>query len=117
MVVVTEMGSVTVVVGKISYSCRCHCQYIGFFAAIGVTYGAILPAGYTYRTLMECIRVGERLTTMAIDRDGGSFRSASKNCFGGTTVVATSGCCGSSCTMFAGRGRSDEKGYDAGDED
>ena len=116
MVVVTETGSVTVVVGKISYCYRCRGQYMGFFAAMDVTDGAIVPAGYTYRTRMECIRVGERLATMAIDRDGGGFRCAI-NCFGGTTVVATSGCCGSSGTMFAGRGRSEEESYDAREED
>ena len=54
---------------------------------------------------------------MAIDRDGGGFRRGPENCFGGATVVASSGRCGSSCTMFAGRGRSDEEGYDAGEED
>ena len=65
---------------------------------------------------MECIRVGERLATVAIDRDSGGFCCGPKNCFGAATVVATSGCCGSSCTMFAGCGRSDEEGYDAGEE-
>ena len=54
---------------------------------------------------------------MAIDRDGGGFRRRPKDCFGATTVVASCGCCGSSCTMFVGRGRSDEEGYDAGEED
>ena len=84
---------------------------------MGVTDDAVLPGGYTYRTGMECIRVGERLATMAIDRDSGGFRRAPKNCFGGATVVATSSCCGSSCTLCAGRGGSDEEGYDAGEED
>lgn len=63
---------------------------------------------------MECISVGELLATMAIDRDGGGFRCAI-NCFGGATVIATSGCCGSSGTMFAGSGGSEEEGYDAGE--
>ena len=64
---------------------------------------------------MECIRVGELLAPMAIDRNGGGFRRAIY-CLGGATVVATSGCCGSSGTMFAGRGRSEEEGYDAREE-
>ena len=107
MVVVTEVGSVTVVVGKMIYSYKCCGQYIGFFAAVGVTDDAVLPGGSTYRTRMECIRVGERLATIAIDRDSGRFRRAPENCFGRATVVATSSCCGSSCTLFAGRGGSE----------
>ena len=39
------MGSVTVVVGAMINSYDCHDQYIGFFAAMGVTDGAVLPAG------------------------------------------------------------------------
>ena len=92
MVVVTETGSVTVVVGTMIYSYRCRCQYSRFFAAMDVTDGAILSAGYTYRTHMACISVGERLATMAIDRDGSSFRCAI-NCIGGATVVASRGYC------------------------
>ena len=54
---------------------------------------------------------------MAIHRDGGGFRHGPINCFGGATVVASSAYCRSSCTMFAGRGRSDEEGCDTGEED
>ena len=39
------MGSVTVVVGAIINSYDCRAQYNGFFAALGVKDGAVLPAG------------------------------------------------------------------------
>ncbi len=67
MVVVTEVGSVTVVWGTTIYSYRCRDQYIGLFAGMNVTDGAVLQAGYTYRTRMEYSRVGQSLATMAID--------------------------------------------------
>ena len=57
-----------------------------------VTGGAILSAGYTYRTHMERISVGERLATMAIDRDDGCFRCAI-DCISGATVVTSRSYC------------------------
>ena len=115
MVVVTETGSVTVVVGSMINSYDCRDQYISF-RCYGVDRWCRLASKVTYRTHVSWSCVGESLATMAIHRAGGSFRHGPINCRGGATVKASSAYCRSGCTLFSGHGRSDEKGYRAEEE-